>query len=120
MSEQQFEKCSLADATHVEMDGKLYELGKEYTSEQKVLKYNDFNIDVCRGTAGWQLTHIGSFPILGIKPLREKKQEPIEFETTFVKHDNHWHPLYSLDYGFPCQKYKTARFKCVQILEDEK
>lgn len=51
--------------------------------------------------------------------LRTREREPIEFEATFVKHDNHWHPLYSLDYGFPCQKYKTARFKCVQILEEE-
>ena len=120
MSEKQFEQCTLEDATHVEMGGKVHEFGNGFTSKGEVLKYNDSLIDVRRGTTGWQLIHVDTFSILGIKPLREKKPEPIEFEATFVKYDNHWHPLYSLDYGFPCQKYKTARFKCVQILEDEK
>ena len=120
MSEKQFEECSLADATHVEMGGKVYKLGKEYTSEQEVLKYNDFNIDVCRGTAGWQLIHHGSFPVLGIKPLRERKQELIEFETTFVKYGDKWHPRYSLAQGWSYQNCKKTKFRCVQILEEEK
>ena len=116
MSEKKFEPCSLQDATHVEMDSKMYELGKQ----NEVLKYNDFMIEVNRGTAGWQLIHFGSFRTLGIKPMREKKPEPVVFEATFAKYDGKWHPLYSLDYGFPVQKYKTATFKCVEILEKKK
>ena len=116
MSEKKFEPCTLEDATHVEVKGVAYFLGHG----KVLLAYDEDDrvgisiVDACA------FIPVDAFPLLGIKPLREKKQEPIEFETTFVKHDNHWHPLYSLDYGFPCQKYKTARFKCVQILEDEK
>ena len=90
MSEIQFEKCSLQDATHVEMGGKVYEFGKEYTSEHEVLRYNSHHINVCRNIefdtteTRWQLIHVDAFPILGIKPMKEKK--PIEFEAV-VKQD---------------------------------
>ena len=118
MSEKQFEPCSLKESTHIEMDGKLYELGKEYTSEHQVLKYNDFNIEVCRGTTGWQLIHHGSFPILGIKPMRERKREPREFEEEFTKYGDKWHPRYCLNQGWSYERNEKAKFKCVEILED--
>ena len=120
MSEKQFEECSLEQATHIEVGGKVYELGNGFTSKQEILKYNDSHIDVCRRNFAWQLIHVDAFPILGIKPMREKKREPVVFEATFAKYDGKWHPLYSLDYGFPVQKYKTATFKCVEILEEKK
>ena len=120
MSEKKFEPCSLAEATHVEMGGKMYELGKEYTSEQEVLKYNDFNIEFCRKPAGWQLIHVGSFPVLGIKPMKKIKPEPIEFEATFAKYDGNWYPLHSLDDGVSYLHNKKAKFRCVEILEEKK
>ena len=123
MSEKQFEECSLQDATHVEMGGKVYEFGKEYVSRHKSLKSEVWDhIEVEKGTEGWQLTHVLAFPILGIKPMRERKRkpEPIEFEAVFVQHDGHWHPLYSLDDGLSYLHCKKARFRCIQILEDEK
>jgi hypothetical protein len=121
MSDKKFEPCTLTEATHVEMGGKMYEL--DVWESGGACK--DYEEGHCVGISVDDKDEILSipislFPILGIKPMRERKQEPIEFETTFVKHDNHWHPLYSLDYGFPCQNYKTARFKCVEILEEKK
>lgn len=120
MSDKQFERCSLQDATHIEMGGKMYELGNGFTSKHEVLKYNDYYIDVCRRNFVWQLIHVDAFPILGIKPLREAKPEPIEFEAVFAKYDGKWHPLYSLDDGVSYQNCKKATFKCVQIVEEEK
>ena len=119
MSEKKLEECSLEEATHIEMGGKVYKFGKEYTIEQDVLKYNDCHIDVCRGTTGWQLIHVDTFPLLGIKPLKEIKPEPIEFEATFFKHDGKWRTLYLGDNHLPYENSKKARFRCVEILEEE-
>ena len=116
MSEKKFEPCTLEEATHVEVNGKVYLLGG---NEVLLECYHD----KCIGIRWWDTdTFIPEelFSTLGIKPMKEIKPEPIVFEATFVKHDSHWHPLYSLDYGFPVQKYKTATFKCVEILEEEK
>ena len=112
MSEK-FKECPLEQATHVEMGGKMYKFGKEYTSEQEVLRYNDCHIDVCRGITGWHLIHVDVFPILGIKPMKEK--EPIEFEAV-VKQDMPFAYLSNVPEGVPL----GTKFKCVQILEDEK
>lgn len=121
MSENKFEECLLGDATHVEMGGKVYKLGQdEFTSEHQVLKCNDYNIEVHKGTYSGNIIHVNAFPLLGIKPLKEKKPEPIEFEATFIKHDGKWFPSYSFsldDSNY--QNNKKARFKCVEILEDE-
>ena len=119
MSEKKFEPCSLGDATHVEMGGKMYELGIR-SDDGQVLKCNNYNIEVYMESGGWQRIHVGSFPTLGIKPLKEVKLEPIEFEETFVKYDGKWHPLYSLDDGLSYQNCKKAMFRCVEILEEKK
>ena len=108
MSEKQFEECSLQNATHVEVNGVVYNVAGN------ICRYNI--------GLGWvkENTYISEelFSTLGIKPLREKKREPIEFEAEFVKHDFLWHPLYSLN-GLFYRNPERARFKCVQILEED-
>jgi len=121
MSEKKFEKCSLEESTHVEVNGKVYEFGDGYLSRHKSLKSKVWdNIEVKKGTEGWQLIHVDAFQVLGIKPFKEIKPEPIEFEATFAHYDGKWHPLYSLDDGVSYQNCKKARFKCVEILEEKK
>ncbi len=105
MSEKKLEECSLEQATHIEMGGKVYEFGNGFTSKGEVLKYNDYHIDVCRGTTGWQLIHVDTFPILGIKPLKKK---PIKFYHTFGG-----------PYAPPNEAYGKT-FLCVEFLKEEK
>ena len=114
MSEKRFEPCTLQEATHIEVNGVRHELN------DNVQYFRNGDLLGIRWRDKYTFIPEELFSTLGIKLLKEAKQEPVEFEAVFVKHDSHWHPLYSLDYGFPVQKYKTARFKCVQILEDEK
>ena len=116
MSEKQFEECSLQDATHVEVNDKVYLLGgnevllESYHGERIGIRWYEEDVFIPEN----------AFPILGIKPLKEKKREPIEFEATFAKYDGQWHPLHSLDDGVSYQNCKKATFKCVEILEEEK
>ena len=102
MSEKQFEPCTLGDATHVEMGGKVYQLGYDY--EGKVLRRNSHNIEVTTETR-WQLIHVDAFPILGIKPLKKK---PIKFYHTFGG-----------PYAPPNEAYGKT-FLCVEFLKEEK
>jgi len=110
MIEEQFEKCSWADATHVEMGGKLHELGY-FAGEREVLKYNSHHINVCRKIevhtteTSWQLIHVDAFPILGIKPLKKK---PIKFYHTFGG-----------PYAPPNEAYGKT-FLCVEFLKEGK
>jgi len=46
-------------------------------------------------------------------------EEPIEFEATFFKHDGKWRTLYLGDNHLPYENSKKARFRCVEILEEE-
>ena len=114
MSEKQFEECSLSEATHVEVNGKVHEIGDKlittgfFCGEYMGLRWLEEDA----------FLPIEMFSILGIKPLREKKREPIEFEAEFVKHDFLWHPLYSLN-GLFYRNPERARFKCVEILEED-
>lgn len=115
MSEKKFEPCSLGDATHIEVNGKVHKL----ENDKIALEYYH---DKCIGIRWWDTdTFIPEelFSTLGIKPLREIKPEPIEFEATFAHYDGKWYPLHSLDDGVSYQNCKKARFKCVEILEDE-
>jgi hypothetical protein len=116
-----FEQCTLEEATHVEVNGKVYEFGDGYLSRHKSLKSKVCdNIEVKKGTEGWQLIHVDAFQVLGIKPFKEIKPEPIVFEATFFKHDGKWRTLYLGDNHLPYENSKKARFKCVEILEEEK
>ena len=112
MSDKQFEPCTLEQATHFEIHGVMHEL-----NDNVQYSFNGTRVGI-RLREEDVFIPVDAFPILGIKTLKEVKPKPIEFEATFAKHDKRWHPLYSLDYGFPVQKYKTATFKCVEILED--
>ena len=124
MSEKKLEECLLEEATHIEMGSKVHELGIRpddgYESKHQVLKYNRYHIEVYMESGDWQRIQAYAFPILGIKPLKEIKPEPIEFEATFAKYDGQWHPLHSLDDGVSYQNCKKATFKCVEILEEKK
>ena len=114
MSEKQFEECTLEEATHVEMGGKTYKIGG---SEVKYDSYKS-HLKVYKGSDGWQWAHELAFPILGIKPLKEKKREPIEFEfiPSLETAKDMWLPA---DFIVP-MKAVGKKFRCVEILEDEK
>jgi hypothetical protein len=116
MSEKKFEQCTLAEATNIEVNGKVYLL----ENDKIALEYYHGK---CIGIRWWDTdTFIPEelFSTLGIKPLREIKSEPIEFEATFAEVDNgYWHPLYS-KVSLSDESLKKARFKCVEILEDER
>ena len=123
MSEKKFEECTLQDATHVKMGGVVYKLGirlnDDYDSKNRVAKHNSLYIEVCTEVFGWQLINSAVFPILGIQPLKEVKPEPVVFEATFFKYDGKWRTLYLGDNHLPYENSKKARFRCVEILEDE-
>ena len=113
----QWEECSLNDATHVDVNGEVHQIKAGGKVERSV----DFGwIDILVGENKWANIPKEAFPLLGIKPLKEIKQEPIEFEATFAKYLGNWIPLYTMHDGFLYEDNKKAKFKCIQILEDEK
>jgi hypothetical protein len=119
----QWEECSLNDATHVEINGEVHEIKSNGT--RKIVKSGlpyvggiYTCIDISFGESYWSEIAEELFPFLGIKCLRKFKPTPIEFEATFAKYDGKWHPLYSLDDGLSYQNCKKAKFKCVEILEE--
>jgi hypothetical protein len=112
----QWEECLLEDATHVEINGEVHELGIDDGSENKhqVRKYNRYFIEVYMESAGWQRIQTYAFPILGIRCLRKFKPKPIEFEA-IVKQDMPFAYLSNVPDGIPL----GTKFRCVQIMEDE-
>ena len=116
MSEKQFEECSLQDATHVEVNDKVYLLGG---NEVGLEYYHDECIGL-RWVTEDAFIPKELFPVFGIKLWKEIKPEPIVFEATFAKYDGKWHPLYSLDDGVSYLHCKKTKFRCVQILEEKK
>lgn len=111
MSEKKFEECSLGDATHIEVNGKMYKLG----GNEVVKEYFHFN---CIGLRWYEEdTFIPEqlFSTLGIKTFKEIKPEPIEF-VGFTKYVSRTlSHIINVPLGTPPQ----TRFKCVEILEDE-
>ena len=109
MSEQKFEECSWQDATHIEVNGVVYNVAGN------ICRYNT--------GLGWvkENTYIREelFSTLGIKLLREVKPEPIEFEAVMGMHDGQWHTLAILNDNFAYLNNKKVRFKCVEILEED-
>ena len=114
MSDKQFEPCTLEEATHVEVNGVRHELN------DNVQYFCNGDLLGIRWREEYTFIPEELFSTFGIKPLKKKKPEPIEFEATFAKHDGNWHPLYSLDDGLSYQNCKKATLKCVEILEEEK
>lgn len=110
MNEKQFEECSFEEATHIEINGKTYELGNGLSKHQ-VLKYNSDYIGVWTDIHfSWQLLHVGTFSMFGIKTLREKekKREPMVFTHTVGG-----------GIAPPNEAYGKT-FLCVEIVEEKK
>jgi hypothetical protein len=116
MSEKKFEECSLADATHIEINGVVHEIKEGGTVERSV----DLSwIDILIEENIWANILQEAFPLLGIRCLRKFKQNPIEFEAMFVSYDGNWRLLDILDDKFAHQNFKKKKFRCVQIMEEE-
>jgi hypothetical protein len=116
MSKKQFEQCTLEEATHVEVNGKVYLLGG---NEVLLEPYHGKFIGI-RWLEEDAFIPEQLFHILGIKTFKEKKREPIEFEATFAKYDGNWYQLHTLDHEASYLHNKKAKFKCVEILEKKK
>ncbi len=114
----------LMDATHVEINGEVFEL-KENGKVKRSVDFGWIDILVERSVEGyvdvdkWANIPQEAFPLFGIRCLRKFKPTPIEFEATFVMYDGKWYPLHSLDDGVSYLHNKKAKFRCVEILEDE-
>ena len=115
MSEKNLEPCNLGEATHVEVNGKVYLLGgnevllESYHGEWIGIRWLEEDAFIPKEL----------FSTLGIKTFKEIKPEPIVFEATFFKHDGKWRTLYLGDNHLPYENSKKARFRCVEILEEE-
>jgi hypothetical protein len=117
MSEKKFEECTLKDATHVEIGGIVHEFGDGIVERFKNGEFPTlrFRLELPL----YKLINESSFPLLGIKCLREVKPTPIQFEATFVHDGRNWRPLYTVDDMIAYEIFKKKKFKCVEILEDE-
>jgi hypothetical protein len=112
----QWEEVELKDATHVEINGEVHEIKER---DGIVERSVDFGwIDILVGENKWANIPQEAFFALGIRCLRKFKPTPIEFEAEFVMYDGCWQTLHSLEDRFP-NNCKRAKFKCVEILEDE-
>lgn len=116
MSEKKLEPCTLEESTHVEVNGKMCLLGG---NEVFLESYHGVWIGI-RWLKEDAFIPKELFPVLGIKTFKEIKPEPIEFEATFVKNDGQWHTLAILNDSFAYLNNKRVRFRCVEILEEEK
>ena len=113
----QFESCSLEEATHVAMGGTTYKLGGgEVRAIWNSMKSERVGINIILDDYDLRTIQQDLFPILGIVPYKEKKREPIEFEGIVKQSRLSFLFLDNVPDGIPL----GTRFKCVQILEDEK
>ena len=118
-----FEPCTLEEATHVEVGGKVHKI--EMDGAAQIVFGTEENTSFFRRKIGivlrirdghWHTIFMDCFPIFGIKPLKEIKREPIEF-VGFTKYVSRTlSHIINVPLGTPPQ----TRFKCVEILEDEK
>jgi hypothetical protein len=115
MSEKQFEPCTLEDATHVEIGGIVHEFGDGIVERFKNGEFPTlrFRLELPL----YKLINESSFPLLGIKCLREVKPTPIEFEGRVVIGTFHGADVTML--LAPTGILVGAKFRCVQILEGE-
>ena len=102
MSEKQFEPCTLEEATHFEIHGVMHEL-----NDTVQYLFNGIRFGIRLRNEDTFIPE-DAFPTLGIKPLRERKRKPIEFEFTF-----------SGGMAFPLKAYGKT-FLCVEIVEEKK
>ena len=113
----QWEEVELMDATHVEINGVVHEITERGGTVERSV---DFGwIDILVGENKWANIPQEAFLLLGIRCLRKFKPKPSKFEATFVMYDGCWQTLHSLEDRFPNENCKRAKFRCVEILEDE-
>jgi hypothetical protein len=109
----QWEEVELKDATHVEINGEVHEIKER---DGIVERSVDFGwIDILIEENKWANIPKEAFPLLGIRCLRKFKPTPIEFEAV-VQQDMPFAYLSNVPDGIPL----GTKFKCVEILEDEK
>ena len=113
MSEKKLEECTLAEATHIEVNGKVHKLGDGEIVTKMEHPYGWLLGVWAEGN--FQYINETSFKILGIKPMKEIKREPIEFEA-IVKQDMPFAYLSNVPDGIPL----GTKFRCVEILEEKK
>jgi hypothetical protein len=113
----QWEQVELDDATHVEINGEVFELkvgGK--VEKSGGLSIGGFHsIDILVEMNDWANIPKDLFPILGIKCLRKVKREPIEFEGDVVIGTFHGADVTML----LAPTGIGTKYKCVEILEEE-
>ena len=79
MSEKQFRECQLQEATHVELNGKVYEIYNGGLISFLYFGGLDYKIGIRifveETNRNWrENVHQSVFPILGIKPLKNKRR----------------------------------------------
>jgi hypothetical protein len=106
-----FEECKLEEATHVEMGGKLHELG-------------DGNVIKIQGGLDIYMKHWNNFlsiyecvfSVLAIKPMKKKKREPIECMAITVIAQRNGKDVVAL---LPTADFELGMtVRCVEILEE--
>ena len=118
MSEKQFEECSLEDATHIELGGKVHKLGSGIV-HKRICFGSYHGITVCYDEWREQNSiYTGVFPVLGIKPMRERKRKPRECMALTVIAQRFGKDVVAL---LPTDDFELGMtVRCVEILEDEK
>lgn len=80
MREKQFRECSLQEATHVELNGKVYEIYNGGLISFLYFGGLDYKIGIrifveeTKEFSRMENVHQSVFPILGVKPLKKKKK----------------------------------------------
>jgi hypothetical protein len=112
MSRIEFKPCKFEEATHVEVNDKVYLLGG---NEVELESYHNERIGI-RWQEGDVFIPVDAFPIFGVQPLKEKKREPIEF----IGYTKYYGQTAAHVIHVPAGVPLYATFRCVQILEEEK
>ena len=92
----------------------MYEFGDGIVTKIKDGSYP--RIRVINESVGNDYINESSFPIFGIKPMKEKKRKPIEFEAIVKQSRLSFLFLDNVPEGVPL----GTKFKCVEILEEKK
>ena len=110
-----FEPCTLEEATHVEVGGNVYKF--EMDGVAQIIFGTEENTSFPRRKIGivlrikdghWKTIFMDCFPIFNIKPLKEIKREPREFVHIFRKGSSMSYPSWA----------ENGMFRCVEISEE--
>ncbi len=114
----QWEEVALEDATHVEINGEVFEMeagGKVIKSGKLSIDGKYLCISILIGPHDWMQISQEAFPLLGIRCLRKFKPKPIEFEGVVKESKLSFLFLGNVPEGIPL----GIKFRCIEILEDE-